>query len=314
MGTPDPTSRHGPVAQAVCPKITGTIYGVHSGDTSSFQTPKSLGALERRPNPSSPAPQIVLYVVGQFHLALRLASRQASARRNWAHVTIGHVFNIGTETADKAAGRFVNAVLKVLKKQAVGYLPLARANQWYEIKESFQLRQGIPNIVGAIDGTHIPIAIPPDDDWKGYINRKSLASIFFQCVVDGQGNFRNVSGGGPGSMHDSRIFRRSRLGQSLIPGSNEGQIIPENSYLVGDAGFNFLQSSTRIVVEQAFGRLKNRFQILLNSQNALPIQAHNNTFACFVLHNLLNRRGSLYIQEWDVRVDQELMFGDPSKA
>ncbi|KNZ59996.1 hypothetical protein VP01_162g7 [Puccinia sorghi] len=120
-----------------------------------------------------------------------------------------------------------------------------------------------------------------------------------------------VSGGGPGSMHDSRIFRRSCLGQRLIPWRDEGLIIPENSYLVGDAGypanvnilvphpsvvspankwFSFLQSSTRIIVKQAFGWLKNHFLILLNSQNALPIWARNNTLACFVLHNLFNRK------------------------
>jgi hypothetical protein len=39
-----------------------------------------------------------------------------------SYVTIGHVFNLGKETADKASGRFVNAVLKVLRKRAVGYV------------------------------------------------------------------------------------------------------------------------------------------------------------------------------------------------
>ncbi|KNZ58140.1 hypothetical protein VP01_1993g5 [Puccinia sorghi] len=82
------------------------------------------------------------------------ASRQAPERFNWLHVTIGQVFNISTETADKAAGLFVNAVLNILKKQAAGYElrlvhfnscpPLERANQWDEIKESFHLCQGIP--------------------------------------------------------------------------------------------------------------------------------------------------------------------------
>jgi hypothetical protein len=58
--------------------------------------------------------------------------------------------------------------------------------------DSFEDLHGIPGIVGAIDGTHIPLAIPPNDAWNGYINRKSWASIVFQCVVDGDGNFRNV--------------------------------------------------------------------------------------------------------------------------
>jgi hypothetical protein len=37
-----------------------------------------------------------------------------------SHVAVGHIFNIGKETADKAMGRFVNAVLKVLWKETVG--------------------------------------------------------------------------------------------------------------------------------------------------------------------------------------------------
>jgi hypothetical protein len=37
------------------------------------------------------------------------------------YVTIGHIFNIGKEAAKKVAGRFVNAVLKNLRLQAVRY-------------------------------------------------------------------------------------------------------------------------------------------------------------------------------------------------
>jgi hypothetical protein len=132
-------------------------------------------------------------------------------------------------------------------------------------------------------------------------------------------------------MHDSRVFRRSTLGQSLTPGTNLLRKIPQGTYLIGDAGypsnvdilvpypsvvnpankwFNFLQSSTRICVEQAFGRLKNRFRILLHAQKAHPIRAQNTTFACMILHNILNRRGTLYIQVWDDRAPSEAVFGE----
>jgi hypothetical protein len=37
------------------------------------------------------------------------------------YVTIGHIVNIGKETADKATGRFVNAALKKLRIQSVRY-------------------------------------------------------------------------------------------------------------------------------------------------------------------------------------------------
>jgi hypothetical protein len=46
--------------------------------------------------------------------------------------------------------------------------PLDQPDQWDNIKASFERRHGIPNIVGAIDGTHIPVAMPRDDNWKGY--------------------------------------------------------------------------------------------------------------------------------------------------
>jgi hypothetical protein len=108
-------------------------------------------------------------------------------------------------------------------------------------------------------------------------------------------------------------------------------MIPDGTYLVGDAGypsnvnilvpypsvlspanewFNFIQSSTRIVVKQAFGRLKNRFRILLQSQNARPLKAKNNAFACIILHNILNRRGSLYLQDWDEQTSHEQLYGE----
>ncbi|KNZ44163.1 hypothetical protein VP01_944g7 [Puccinia sorghi] len=108
-------------------------------------------------------------------------------------------------------------------------------------------------------------------------------------------------------------------------------MIPQGTFLVGDAGypsnvkillpyptvvepgnqlFNYVQSSTQIVVEQAFGRLKNRFCLLLSSQNVSPARARNNTFACMILHNILNRRGSLYVHCWDSWNPQELVFAE----
>lgn len=63
---------------------------------------------------------------------------------------------------------------------------------WDAIEESFFRKRGISGVVGAIDGTHVPIMKPPNDRWNSYINRKNWSSIVFQAVVDGDGNFRNV--------------------------------------------------------------------------------------------------------------------------
>ncbi|OAV99257.1 hypothetical protein PTTG_00424 [Puccinia triticina 1-1 BBBD Race 1] len=129
------------------------------------------------------------------------------------YVNIGHVFNIGKETTDKALGRFVKAVLRVV----IAHWPaFNKPKQWASIKDSFKRLNGIPNLVGAIDGTHIPLAVPPHDEWKGYINRKSWTSIVFECVVDGDRNFRNVSwfflASGPAFCHQ----RQARREQSQV--------------------------------------------------------------------------------------------------
>jgi len=132
-------------------------------------------------------------------------------------------------------------------------------------------------------------------------------------------------------MHDSRVFRCSRLGQSIKPGSVVPPLIPCDTFLIGNSGypsnfnillpyplvvdpankwFNFIQSSTRMVVEQTFGRLKNWFWILLHAQMASLARAKQNKFACMILQNLLNRCGSIYLQDWDERSPRKVQFSE----
>ncbi|MBW0548097.1 hypothetical protein O181_087812 [Austropuccinia psidii MF-1] len=102
--------------------------------------------------------------------------------------------------------------------------------KWDAIKETFRKRQGLMNIIRAIDGTHIPIIPPPNDQWNAYVNRKGWHSI-----VDGHGNFFNVYGGLPGSVNDSRVFRKSKIGQDLI---NCVARFPPDCQLIGDLGYS----------------------------------------------------------------------------
>ncbi|KNZ47141.1 hypothetical protein VP01_664g8 [Puccinia sorghi] len=229
----------------------------------------------------------------------------------FTYVKIGYFFNIDPPT--QICQVKYSASLKIL-------YPDINLTEHWDIKESFEEKHGIPRIVRAIDGTHNPLLIPAGDRWKGYINCKGWALLTFQCVVDRDGNFRDIFGGVPGSIHEGCAFRKSEIGHSLIPHSQNDQIIPPGSYLIGDAGytvdvgvlipyplvatpenyhFNFIHSSTCMVVKQAFGRLKNRIRIPLTAQRVNVIRARNNVFAAMVLHNILNRKGTQYIQEWD---------------
>ena len=44
----------------------------------------------------------------------------------------------------------------------------------------------VPNVVGAIDCTHVPVK-PPKENREQYINRDGYFSLNVQCVVDHQG-------------------------------------------------------------------------------------------------------------------------------
>lgn len=41
---------------------------------------------------------------------------------------------------------------------------------------SFEKKTNIPELIGAIDGSHIPI-LPPSDGYRNYINRKGWPSV-----------------------------------------------------------------------------------------------------------------------------------------
>ena len=80
------------------------------------------------------------------------------------------------------------------------------ADHVWQVQEAFRLRCGLPGIVGAMDGSHIPIK-PPDADEQSYFNRKKSHSIVLQAVCDSNEVFTDVYAGWPGSVHDSRVLR-----------------------------------------------------------------------------------------------------------
>lgn len=112
----------------------------------------------------------------------------------------------------------------------------------------------------------------------------------------------------PGSWSDAEIFKHSSFGLNIA------RLLPQGHHVLADSGygilpsvmtpyneldeggalfvkqacFNFNLSSTRMVIEGAFGLLKERFRIL---KNALEERARTVSVriivACLVLHNLL---------------------------
>jgi len=181
--------------------------------------------------------------------------------------------------------------------------------------EKFNTKQGICNVLGAIDSTHIQI-LKPVTNSRDYCNRKKFFSINLQAVVDADMRFTNIYCGEPGSLHDARVFRRSFLYETA--NTNKEILFPSRTFLLGDSAypclpwlvppfrdnghltpqqteFNFMHSSTRIVVEKAFGQLKGRFRRVKFFTEYRDISFITNTVvAACILHNYCIARNDAY--------------------
>ncbi|XP_018359987.1 PREDICTED: putative nuclease HARBI1 [Trachymyrmex cornetzi] len=188
-------------------------------------------------------------------------------------------FGIGKATAFRALRR-VTYALHCIAPQFIQWPKGAVATK---VMREFEQVCGFPNVIGAIDGTHIKIRAPKEDP-DSYINRKGFHSMNVQVVCESRGLFTHCYAGHVGSVHDARVFRNSPVADFLqLPET----YFPDDSHIIGDAAygihphvmvpfrdnghltnaqknFNYCLSSTRMQIERAIGHLKVRFRILLD--------------------------------------------------
>lgn len=126
---------------------------------------------------------------------------------NAEYRTIGNLFGVHKSTVCTILHEVCSVVESHLLKQ---YVKLPDRDGFASIAAGFYRKNGFPCVVGAIDGSHIPIRAPerhPED----YVNRKSWHSVVLQALTDDHCMFLDVYCGWPGSVHDARVFSNSPL-------------------------------------------------------------------------------------------------------
>lgn len=121
--------------------------------------------------------------------------------------TVGLTFGIGRCTAMNVKNEFCSALMR----RANDFIKFPKTEA--ETRQAIQKFQDIshfPQVVGALDGSHIPIKAPKEDP-NEYVNRKSFHNIVLQSVTDTNGKFLHVSTGCAGSIHDAPVLRMSFL-------------------------------------------------------------------------------------------------------
>ncbi|KAK4388726.1 hypothetical protein Sango_2209600 [Sesamum angolense] len=188
-------------------------------------------------------------------------------------------FGLGISTCHKLVLEVCSAIRSVLMPK---YLRWPDEESVRRIKEEFESISGIPNVVGSMYTTHIPI-IAPKISVAAYFNRrhternqKTSYSITVQGVVDPRGVFTDVCIGYPSMTDDQQHLTWTQH------------------------AFNEKIGEIQRIAKESFARLKGRWGCLQKRTEVklqdLPVVLG----ACCVLHNICELRNE--------RLDPSLKF------
>lgn len=193
------------------------------------------------------------------------------------------------------------------------------SDDWKAQAQIFEEKWNLPHCVGAIDGKHVAIKCP-NNSGSTYFNYKGFYSLVLFAMVDAEYKFTWVDMGANGGASDCQIFNSSDLKAAIEDGTigfpapqplrGDDKDMP--FFIAGDDAFplrtwlmkpfsrrnltdeelifNYRLSRGRRVVENAFGILANRFQVLRTTMRQQPPTALKIVLACVCLHNLFRMR------------------------
>ncbi|XP_026288980.2 uncharacterized protein LOC113213968, partial [Frankliniella occidentalis] len=203
-------------------------------------------------------------------------------------------------------------IITVLSDLSAEIVQWPSAEEREILKEAGEIRTGFPGAVMAIDGSFIPLFYAPHVEPQRFLNRKFDYAVTLQACADINLVFRDIYCGEPGSLHDSRVFRRSPLSRRLL----EQNLLADGEHILGDSAYiltdkvltpfrnignltvqqinyNFRLSSLRSMVERAFGLLKMKWRRLFYLSAKRMDLVVRTVVASITLHNFLIYGGEI---------------------
>lgn len=227
--------------------------------------------------------------------------------------TLHYEFRVGISTAFGIIKDTLSALIEVLCPL---YLQEPQSEKFLEISNSFKLKASLPHCIGALDGKHVRIQCP-NNSGSEYYNYKRYFSLVLLASCDANYKFNFVDVGAYGSESDGGVFSRSDFGKGLqngnihlpssvpLPGTQDNfpyffvadeafplsehimRPFPGNRLTEGKKIFNYRISSARILIENTFGILIQRFRIFRTEIISQPEKVKQIVIAAVCLHNFI---------------------------
>ena len=222
--------------------------------------------------------------------------------------TVGDLFGVSIALVAKTFNKVVRVLVTKLYDDNVR-MP-SSDDEWLEELRGFIENYEFP-CVGAWDGFHVYVS----SKLKTFYSFKKRYTMSSLGLVGYNKRFLYAAVGAPGSTHDARMLRSTRIYQQILA----GEVIPnrimnleggEEIPLVtgGDSAFprhpwllkgynedtrdpqqryfNKKLCSARVVTENAYGMLKGRFRFLYKKTECRMYNLKYVIMACIMLHNL----------------------------
>ncbi|CAI6356321.1 unnamed protein product [Macrosiphum euphorbiae] len=202
---------------------------------------------------------------------------------------VAQVFNCSESSFFVVFNRVVEFLLNILP--SIIKMPTSNDDK-IQCAYEFQQIAGIPDVLGAIDGSYISIRKPKHKIRSTYFNRHHDCSLTLQGICNAKKKFVDVFTETPGDA-------AYPLEENIITPFKDYGNLTNNEKL-----FNKNHAKKRVIIENTFGLLKGRFRQLLKLDFSLAEKDSNFILACCVLHNLCTDDDDLVPEQPPVELEE----------
>lgn len=118
----------------------------------------------------------------------------------------------GKSTLPKILREVVQAIIDILGPNYIKFQ--SSKDDIIETINAFEKKFGFPQVIGCVDGTHLPI-LQPSANAHDFFCYKTKYSLNCQAICDEKGQFIDVEVKWPGSVHDARVYVNSNVNKNF---------------------------------------------------------------------------------------------------